>query len=254
MPEGDTIFRAARSLDRALAGRTVLRFDTVFSRLTRASLEGRTIERVTARGKHLLMWFSGGLVLRTHMRMHGSWHLYRAGERWRRPRHLMRLALLTDAFEAVAFDVPVAELFDTSRMDTGGAVADLGPDLLSDGFDATEAIARLRARDDLEIGEALLDQTALAGIGNIFKSEALFAAGVSPFARVESLSEEALGRIVTSARALLRASTTEQGRRPPMRVYGRGGKPCRRCGTFIERRLQGANARSTYWCPRCQSG
>src|SRR5918992_4664013 len=113
MPEGDTIFRAARTLDRALAGRVVTRFESVFPHLARVDgnrpIRGRIIERVTSRGKHLLMWFSGDLVLRTHMRMNGSWHIYRPGERWQRPRHDMRIVVATDSFEAVAFTVPVAE-------------------------------------------------------------------------------------------------------------------------------------------------
>src|SRR5687768_16732541 len=121
MPEGDTIFRAARTLDRALAGRVITRFESVFPHLTRLDVDhpvrGRTIERVTSRGKHLLMWFSGDLVLRTHMRMNGSWHIYRPGERWRRPRHDMRIVIATEAFEAVAFTVPVAVLGTAAELD-----------------------------------------------------------------------------------------------------------------------------------------
>src|SRR5438874_12373289 len=140
MPEGDTIFRAARTLDRALAGRTVTRFDSVFSKLTRANddlrITGRTVERVDARGKHLLIWFSGDLVLRTHMRMHGSWHIYQTGERWQRPRADMRIVIGTAEYEAVAFSVPIAELTDARSLEHDPSVRALGPDVLADDFDS----------------------------------------------------------------------------------------------------------------------
>src|SRR5687767_10460511 len=170
MPEGDTIFRAARTLQRALAGRTVTRFESVFPRLTRvdddAPIRGRTIDRVEARGKHLLIWFSGDLVLRTHMRMHGSWHIYRPGERWQRPGHDMRIIVETDAFHAVGFSIPIAEFTSVRDLERSGPLQAIGPDLLADDFDADEAVARVRARPAMDIADALLDQTALAGIGN----------------------------------------------------------------------------------------
>lgn len=272
MPEGDTIFRAARTLHRALAGGTVLDFESVFPHLTRVDvdrpLRGRIIERVTARGKHLLVWFSGDLVLRTHMRMHGSWHIYRPGERWARPRHEMRIRLATAAYEAVAFTVPVAEL--STPADLERELAEVGPDPLQAGFDAGRAVDRLRARGDWEVADALLDQRAIAGIGNVYKSEVLFAARVHPFARVSSLDPATLEAIVGSAVRLMRANITDGStaaivtyagfRRTTRRadpserlwVYGRGGKACRRCGTPIARAKQGPYARSTYWCPRCQ--
>ena len=256
MPEGDSIFRAARTLDRALAGRTVTRFESVFPRLTRVDqdtpLRGRTLERVTPRGKHLLMWFSGNLVLRTHMRMKGSWHLYRHGERWMRPRHDMRIVVGTETWDAVAFNVPTAEFLDADATDRNAALRELGPDLLGSEFDAHDAVNRLAALADVEIGDALLDQRALAGIGNIYKSEALFACGISPSARVGGLPPETLLKIVSTARRLLQVHASETARHGRRSVYGRGGMPCRRCGTPILRRVQGPNARSTYWCPRCQ--
>ena len=258
MPEGDSIFRAARTLDRALAGRTVTRFESVFPRLARVDqdhpLRGRTLERVTPRGKHLLMWFSGDLVLHTHMRMKGSWHLYRPGERWMRPRHDMRIVIGTDAWEAVAFNVPTAEFIDAARADRTTLLHDLGPDLLAPGFDAEEAVQRLSALADAEVADALLDQHALAGIGNIYKSEALFACRVSPFARVGDIPRERLAKIVSTARQLLKthASASTEASMRPRAVYGRTGRPCRVCGTAIKRRSQGPHARSTYWCPRCQ--
>ena len=254
MPEGDTIFRAARTLDRALAGRTVTRFDSVFSKLTRANddlrIAGRTVERVDARGKHLLIWFSGDLVLRTHMRMHGSWYVYRPGERWQRAGADMRIVIGTEEYEAVAFSVPVAELTSARDLERDSTVAGLGPDILSDGFDAAEAVSRIEAMRDADIAEALLDQHAVAGIGNIFKSESLFLARVNPFVRVGALSRDEVSRVVDAARRLMRASVVERPAR--FSVYGRAGRPCRRCGTLISGKQQGENARVTYWCGRCQ--
>jgi endonuclease VIII len=274
VPEGDTIFRAARALDLALARRMVTRFDSVFPHLTRIDADtpliGRTVERVTSRGKHLLMWFSGDLVLRTHMRMQGAWHIYRPGERWQRPRHDMRIMIGTDAFEAVAFTVPVAQF------STAAAVAreldEIGPDPLDAAFDAAAASSRLRQRGEVAIAEALLDQSAMASIGNIYKSEILFAAGVNPFAPVAALDDAALEKIVATAVKFMRANvapgsgggivtytglraTTGRGDPSARRwVYGRAGRPCRRCGTPISRAKQGPDARSTYWCGRCQGG
>jgi endonuclease-8 len=271
MPEGDTIHRAAAVLDRALAGRTVLRFESVLSRLIRADADhticGRIIERAEARGKHLLIRFSGDLVLRTHMRMHGAWHLYRPGERWQRPRDDMRIVLGTDAFEAVAFNVSVAQI-DTAR-EIERRLAALGPDVLADGFDVQEAAARLAARPDTAVADALLDQGVLAGVGNVYKSEALFAAGINPFTRVAELALVDLVRLVTIVSRMMhanapssdgtlraRAGRTTTGRLNPsarLWVYGRTGQPCRRCGRPIQRRAQGPEARATYWCEQCQA-
>jgi endonuclease-8 len=272
VPEGDTIFRAARALNRALAGRAVTSFASVFPQLTRvdvdAPLRGRTIERVTSRGKHLLIWFSGDLVLRTHMRMSGSWHLYRPGELWRRPGHEMRIAIGTDAFEAIAFTVPVAEFKAWSAVERD--LREVGPDPLAEDFDRREAARRLRERHDVEIADALLDQRAISGVGNVYKSEVLFAAGVNPFARVGELSDATIEKLVGFAVKFMRANVTDgttaairtysgfrrtTGRMDPsgrVWVYGRGGKPCRRCGTPIRRGKQGPYARSTYWCEKCQ--
>ena len=272
MPEGDTIHRAARTLDTALRGQRIERFESVLAQLNRvnadAPIAGRLVERVEARGKHLLMWLSAqrgaSLVLRTHMRMHGSWHIYRPGERWQRPRREMRIVLATAPYVAVAFAVPVAEFVDAAALEREGPVAELGPDLLSDTFDAAEAVARLQARGDLEIADALLDQRALAGIGNVFKSEILFAARVSPFTRVQTLDAAVLARIVAIATRQMRANvdgagaaggrTTTNRLDPAARlwVYSRRGLPCRRCGTPIQRATQGPDSRSTYWCERCQ--
>jgi endonuclease-8 len=274
MPEGDTIYRAARTLDRALAGRTVTRFETVLPVLSRIDqdkpLAGRTIQGVASAGKHLLMRFSGDLVLRTHMRMNGTWHIYRAGERWRRPRRDMRIVVSTSEFEAVAFNVPVAEFIRGDRLDRHRDLGRLGPDLLSDDFDAAEVLHRFRERPELPIADALLNQRILAGIGNVYKSEVLFACGTHPFTKIADLSDAQLSAVVETARSFLRANvgtalapmTTYTGYRRTTRrsdptdrlwVYGRGGKPCRRCGTPIAVRKTGDDARLTYCCPTCQS-
>ena len=273
MPEGDSIFRAARTLHRALSGRVVTRFESVFPRLTRIDVDtpiaGRHVESVEARGKHLLMRFSGQLVLHTHMRMHGSWHIYRPGERWQRPRHEMRIVIETPEFHAIAFSVPVAEFIAANALDRTD-VARIGPDPLAPGFDLEEAVRRIHARREMEIAEALLDQAAIAGIGNVYKSEVLFLGGVNPFTPTRELSREAVSHLVSIAHRLLSANVVDgasaaivtysglrrtTGRADPsarLWVYGRAGEPCRRCGTPIARRKQGAHARSTYWCDRCQ--
>jgi endonuclease-8 len=274
MPEGDSIFRAARMLHRALAGHVVTRFESVLPRLTRvhedAPIVGRTVERVDSVGKHLLMHFSGELVLRTHMRMSGSWHIYRPGEAWQRPPVDMRIIVATEHFVAVAFNVPVAEFETTHTLQRDEAIGSIGPDLLSATFDAEEALQRLRAHDAGDIAETLLNQRAMSGIGNIFKSEVLFVAGISPFARVPDLTDEQLRRIIQIAQRLMKANVTSQSgagitthrslrsasaRAEPddrVWVYSRSGKPCRKCGTPIAYVKQGPYARGTYWCPTCQ--
>jgi endonuclease-8 len=252
MPEGDTILRTARTLERALSGKRVVKFESVYPQLDsrlEAPLVGQTVARVYANGKHLLIDFSGGQTLRTHMRMNGSWHIYRRGEKWQRPHRDMRIVLATDDYEAVAFLVPEAEVVkNVARHDRLRA---LGPDILGDDFDLAEARRRLRAKPEEEIGNVLLNQRVIAGIGNIYKSESLFLAGVLPFHRVDELTDAQLDAIVESARTLMRASvaaTTDVRRW----VYERPGRLCRRCRTLIEFQKQGLDARGTYWCPSCQ--
>jgi endonuclease-8 len=268
MPEGDTIFRAARTLQRALAGKVVTRFDTAYAPLARVHddtpISGRTIEAVEAHGKHMVIRFSGGLALRTHMRMHGSWHIYRPGERWQRPPRDMRVLVGTEDFVAVGFNVPDAEFEAADAVGRRDPIARLGPDLLRDDFDAAEAVRRLRERDPLTVAEALLDQRALAGIGNVFKSEVLFEGGVHPETRVAAIPDDRLAALVAIARRQLAANVGEAtprgGRRTTRQlapdeglwVYGRGGRPCRRCGTAVAFARHGTGARPTYWCPTCQ--
>jgi endonuclease-8 len=273
MPEGDTIFRAARTLHRALAGKAVTRFESVLPALTRIHddrpLTGRTVERVESIGKHLLMHFSGELVLRTHMRMNGSWHIYRPGERWHRPRQAMRVLVATEDFEAIGFDIPVAEFIATRDLARNNELRRLGPDLLGSSFDAPAAFERMRQRPAMEVGDALLNQRIMAGVGNVYKSEVLFACRVNPFLPVARVPEEDLKRLIDTAQRFLTANvgtglapmTTYTGYRRTTRrddpserlyVYGRARLPCRRCGTAVAVRAQGRDARLTYWCPKCQ--
>ncbi len=262
MPEGDTIWRAARALHAALAGKTVLAFASSLPVATAAAqrlgLVGRTIEAVEARGKHLLLRFSGGPVLHAHQGMRGVWRLQQrtAAARWPRS---ARAVIETADVVAVCSLAPVVELLSAAQAAAHPALSRLGPDLLGPGFDADAARRRLRGRGDLEIGQALLDQTALAGIGNVYKSEVLFLCGVSPFTRVRELDDATLDRLVARSRDLMRRNVGPSGpRRVPglapgrLWVYRRSGQPCLRCGTPIQRAVQGEQARSTYFCPTCQ--
>jgi endonuclease VIII len=273
MPEGDTIFRAARTLDKALAGREVTRFVSEFPHLNRVvasePLTGRTVERVEARGKHLLIHFSGGLTLRTHMRMTGSWHIYRPGERWQRPREQMRIAVETPQFQAVAFNVNDAEWLRAQDI-ARSVVAKLGPDVLAQEYDVTEVVRRMQEHAGEPICDVLLDQRVLAGLGNVYKSELLFLAAVHPLTRVAALDESLLRELATEAHKHMHANVQPgapggivtyrglrrtTGRADPSErlwVYGRAGKPCRRCATAIESTAIGRHVRRTYHCPRCQ--
>ncbi len=266
MPEGDTIYRAARTLHAALAGRPVTRFETVLAQLARVDdeqpLAGRTIERVAAAGKNLIIDFSGGLHLHTHMRMHGTWHLYRPGEKWQKRRSEMRIVIESDTWIAVAFNVPIAEFHDARSLARQEDLRRIGPDLLAETFDADEAMRRIRERAASEIADVLLNQRVVAGMGNEYKSEVLFVAHMNPFTLVRDLTDEQLVTLLRHARKLMLANVHKrsQGRvttfsldpRQQKYVYGRGGKPCRRCGTPVAYAKQGSDARGTYWCPRCQ--
>lgn len=255
MPEGDTIHRSAIALDRALAGAVVVRVGGSAAGPRLRELCGRAIANVEARGKHLLVLMQDGAALRTHMRMSGSWHLYRPGERWQRPEHRARLVLETASAIAVCFDVPDLELIDARDLAGHPKLSTLGPDVLAADFSADRALERWRALGDREIGEALLDQGAVSGIGNIYKSESLFRARVHPFDPVSALSDEVLVSLAKAARRALgeRVPRTERAvRAAPHAVYERRGLPCPRCGAPIERAWQGRPRRSTYFCPACQ--
>ena len=274
MPEGDTIFRAARTLNRALAGQVVTGFETQLPKLSRVDFDsgiaGRTVEKVEAKGKWMLMYFSGDLILLTHMLMSGSWHIYRPGETWQRRVVDMRVVLKTEKIWAVAFNVPIAEFHTPDTLRRRDGFRQLGQDVLAAEFDPEQARANLLARGDLEVGVALLTQSIMAGLGNVFKSEVCFACGVNPFRKVASLRVGELACLVETARKFLLANVTETSndqivtytgmRRTTGRaneeerlwVYKRRGEPCRQCGALIESRKQGIDARTTFWCPQCQ--
>ena len=265
MPEGDTIFRTAEVLRAALVGRRItaaraqpgpgLRRVPDLSRLT-----GATVTIVQARGKHLLIGFDNGLTLRTHLRMKGSWHRYRPGERWRLSMRQATAILETAEAVAVLFNAPTVELLTDADLRRSRPLGELGPDLLSASFDADEALRRMRERDAEALGNTLLDQRAVAGIGNVYKSEVAFLERMDPWAPVGAFSDEQLLGALRTARRLLQANTrggarVTTGSRSPgaeLWVYGRSGRPCRRCGTPIRSSRQGDLARLTYWCPRCQ--
>ncbi|MDP9445129.1 MAG: DNA glycosylase [Actinomycetota bacterium] len=257
MPEGDVVWRTARRLHEALAGKVLTRSDLRVPRYATADLAGRTVHEVTARGKHLLHRIGDGpdaVTLHTHLRMEGAWHVYRPGSPWRRPGHQVRAVLHTAPWVAVGFSLGVTEVL--RREDEERALGHLGPDLLGADWDLDEALRRLRADPGREIGEALLDQRNLAGIGNLYKAEVCFIQGVHPATPLVAVPD--LERLVRRAKALLEANrqragqTTTGDTRPGRRVwvYGRAGQPCLRCGTAVA----GADEsdRVTYWCPRCQ--
>ena len=268
MPEGDTLFRVAIGLRRALLGQTLLEARARPGPLLPSvpdlsGLAGLRITEVESRGKHLLITFGEGRrrrILRHHLRMSGSWHRYRPGEAWRLADRRATLVLRTDHAVAVCFDCPTVELLTDVGAARSKALARLGPDLLGPDFDAADAVANLRKLPHTAIGEALLDQRALAGIGNVVRNEVLFMERVNPRTAVEDLRAGELERLVVAAHRVLRAAaiagvrTTTGERRPGARlwVYRRAGRPCRRCGTRIELSRQGEFARLTFWCPACQ--
>lgn len=212
-------------------------------------LVGEEIAEVAARGKHLLIRFAGGLTLHTHMRMSGSWHVYRLGEAWAKPRHLARVVLECGDRVAVCFNAPVVELLPTRAEVAHRVLAGLGPDVLAPVLDLAEV--RRRAADrpaDLAVAELLLDQRVVAGIGNIWRCEALFASRVHPRAPQAKVDLDAVVR----AAARLMGAHARLGARYRPSVYKRAGRPCPRCGALIEAARMGRDARTAYWCPRCQ--
>jgi endonuclease-8 len=266
MPEGDTIYRTAEVLRAALVGRRIVAARAPPGPGVRrvadlSRLAGSTVSSVEARGKHLLIGFDNGLTLRSHLRMRGSWHRYRLGEPWRRPVRRATAVLETAESVAVAFDTPVVELLTDAGLRRSTSLRSLGPDLLAPSFDAGEALRRLRDRGRMELGDALVDQGAVAGIGNVYKSEVAFIERLDPWATVDRFDDDQLGAALRTARRLMQANTRggarvttgRQARGESLWVYGRAGRPCRRCGTHVQSARQGDLARLTYWCPRCQS-
>jgi endonuclease-8 len=278
MPEGDTIYRAAHALQKALGGKVVAAFETGLAKLASVNdgtpLVGRTVEKVEARGKWCLIFFSGDLILVTHMLMSGTWHIYKTGEKWWQPMNRMRVAITCGDYQAVAFNVPIAEFHTARSLEHSSQVPRLGPDVLADEFSIEAGVQALRERAAShptdEIAAVLLNQRVLAGLGNVYKSEVAFAAGVNPFRQMSTITEREMTAMIDASRKYLKANVlggsgngivTYTGNRRTTHsmdssdrlwVYGRQGKECRSCGTSILMRKQGEQARSTYWCPTCQ--
>jgi endonuclease-8 len=260
VPEGDTLYKTAARLKPALQGHRLTRFEAERLIGDRPPL-GTVVELVEARGKHLLIHFEGGLVLRTHLRMTGSWHVYRERERWRKPAYLARVVVGTDSgWVGVCFQAPVVETYHRAGREPD-ALASLGPDLCLPGSLADDVLDQIVVRAGqlavagTTLGEALLDQRIAAGIGNVYKSEACFAVGIDPATPIESVTDDQRRRIWSVAARQLQANLGQAERRTHpagLAVYGRRGQPCHRCGTPIRMTRHGDLARSTYWCPRCQ--
>ena len=252
MPEGDTILRAARSLRAWLEGRRIIAARSPVLGTRAEALVGRTVTGVEARGKHLLIRLDDDSSLHTHMKMTGSWHVYPAGERWRRPASQARLVLDVEGGRvAVCFNAPVVELLSVADELLHPSLRGLGPDVLATDLDLGGVRRRARALPpDTPIGDALLDQRVVAGIGNIYRCDALFVRHVHPSTPLAALDDTELDAIVTVAAELMQANVAA-GRHEPW-VHGRAGRPCRRCGTAVKALRQGANARTAYWCPACQ--
>jgi len=275
MPEGDTIFRTARALTRALAGRPITGFRSNYAMLTRYNddtpLAGQTVERVEARGKWMLTYFSGGGILATHLLMSGSWHIYRPGEPWMIAARHMRIVLENADYQAVGFHVPVAQMHTMQSLQRDRRIPQPAMDVLRSEFDAGAVVIRMMACAREEVGDVLLHQEVLAGVGNVFKSEVCFVNRINPFCKVGALARDEIEELIRTAQRLVAANVMEdsggrivtyrgQHRRTTHRsdpseslwVYGRRGEPCRRCGEPIRSRLQGPDARVTFWCAICQ--
>lgn len=264
MPEGDTVWAAAQRLDKALAGKTLVRSDFRVARFATVDLAGQEVTEVLSRGKHLLIRVGTGasaLTVHSHLKMEGAWHLYVAGDKWRRPAFTARVILQTAQVSAVGFSLAQVEV--VARDEEHRLVGYLGPDLLGSDWDATEALLRLRSDPARPIGTALLDQRNLAGIGNVFRNDLCFLAGIHPSAPVAAVPR--LERLVDTAKRLLEANKRRsarittglevRGQADRLWVHGRDRQPCRRCGTLIERGRLGNTAldeRDIYFCPHCQ--
>jgi endonuclease-8 len=259
VPEGDTVVYSAERLRPVLAGRVLTRTDFRVPRFATIDLSERLVHEVATKGKHLLFRIEGGLSIHSHFGMDGEWLSHRLGQRWRGPGHQARLILENDAAVAIGFRLKIAEVIETA--DEERVLGHLGPDILGSDWDEDEVIRRIEKHRDKPIGEVLIDQTVMAGAGNVYKSEICFLSGVSPFERTQEVADPAAmvrltKRLMEVNRATGRQVTTGDLRRGRGRwVYGRGGQPCRRCRTPIRRaEPSGLTDRVSYWCPVCQAG
>jgi endonuclease-8 len=262
MPEGDTIFRTATTLRKWLLDQRVTMVKTKVPGLQAQRIIGTTITEVTPKAKHLLIRFSNGLVLHTHMRMTGSWHLYRATDTWKKPQWQAKIVLECGERLAVCFNAPVVELLLPSEEKRHKALLGLGPDVLGPDaeFDFADVRKRAAQRDpELEIGVLLLDQQVVSGIGNIYRCESLFLDRMNPWTPQTALTADQLDHLVSIAMKLMKqntqpgSGTRDLGGGPgnPW-VYGRANRPCRVCSTPIKKGRIGAQARDVFWCPTCQ--
>jgi endonuclease-8 len=256
MPEGDSIHRAARRVGAALVGHEIRSIETPQPRHGHdrwpERLSGRGVRAVDAHGKHLFLRFDGDLTLHSHLRMGGAWGVYPRGGRWHRPARRAWLVIRTDEHDVVQFDGPVLELMTEGRTRFDQRLAALGPDVLAEEFDEAEFLRRLRADDPTRgVGEALLDQRVVSGIGTVWKSEGCHLAGLSPWRRAGQVGDDEVLRVIHEIRPLM-ARSVEGDWRQPRWVFERAGLPCRRCSTPIEFRGQGDDNRNTFWCPECQ--
>jgi endonuclease VIII len=257
VPEGDTIHAAARRVAAALVGKQVVSIETPQARHAMdrwpERLAGRLVRSVDAHGKHLFLRFEGDLTLHSHLRMGGMWGVYPGGKRWSRGRHRAWLVLRTPDAEVVQFDGPVLELMTESRTRFDARLAALGPDVLAPQLDEKRFLTRLREDDPTRgIGDALLDQRDIAGIGNVWKSESCFDASIDPWRRVADVADDEALDIVRHARVRMQDSVSRGGHIRGLQVYDRSGRPCPRCNSLIRARGQGDDNRTTYWCPGCQ--
>ncbi|HEY8583908.1 MAG TPA: DNA-formamidopyrimidine glycosylase family protein [Capillimicrobium sp.] len=256
MPEGDTIHYAARRIRPILEG-AVPELETPHARF-RADrwperLAGRAVESVDAHGKHLFLRFEGGMVIHSHLRMTGAWGTYTGGRRWHRARRRAWLVARARGGEVVQFDGPVLELLTAGRARGDLNLARLGPDILAEDFDPAEVLRRLRADDPTRpIGDALLDQRTIAGIGNLWKAEGCFAAAIDPWRPTSEVTDDEVRAILDETRPRMQRSALDGMQDRFKVIYGKGGRPCPRCGTLIASRGQWDDNRLTYWCPGCQ--
>jgi endonuclease-8 len=258
MPEGDTIHHAAALIRPVLVGRVPDEIVTPQPRHRSdrwpERLAGRTVTAVDAHGKHLFLRFEGDLTLHSHLRMTGAWAVHRRGQRWRRAPRRAWLVIHSGESEVVEFDGPLLELVTESRTRFDRRLAQLGPDILAPEFDRARFLRRLREDDQTRpFGDALLDQRTLAGVGNLWKAEACFAAGVDPWRPLDQVADERVLAVVDVARELMSQSARDGFAARPRAVYGRAGERCERCGASVRVAGQGEDNRKTYWCPGCQS-
>jgi endonuclease-8 len=258
MPEGDTIHYAANRIRPILEGHVPDELRTPHARFRRdrwaERLAGRAVRSVDAHGKHLFLRFEGNLTIHSHLRMTGSWGTYERGERWRRHPRRAWLVLRRGDEEVVEFDGPVLELMTDSRTRLDQRIAGLGPDIVKPDFDEREFLRRLRHDDPTRpIGDALLDQRTIAGIGNLWKIEGCFQAGIDPWRRTGQVTDEEALRIVRGIRPLMQESAAHGMQDAYRTIYNRSDRPCARCGGRILQRGQGDDNRKTFWCEGCQA-